>query len=118
MTDQLATTRPAPSTFDNLNVGLAGQPSSTLDVRALHPRDRHELIFATLRGLSAGDSFELINDHDPSPLRAHLESDEDNTYSWSVLEAGPQTWRIAIGRPAADSAAPVKACCGCCGGGH
>ena len=89
-----------------------------VDVRALHPRERHPLIFATLRKLDAGESFELVNDHDPNPLRAHLESDENTTYSWTVLEDGPQIWRIAIGRSSIEVAPAAKACCGCCGGGH
>ena len=115
MNDTLQADRPATiSTIEASSVSL----TSTVDVRSLHPRDRHALIFATLGELAAGESFELVNDHDPSPLRAHLESDEDNIYSWRVIEAGPETWRIAIGRPAADVAPAAKACCGCCGGGH
>jgi hypothetical protein len=40
----------------------------TLDVREIAPRERHPLIFGTFDRLRPGESFILLNDHDPKPL--------------------------------------------------
>ena len=42
---------------------------NTIDVRNIVPRDRHPLIFQTFDALADGEGFELVNDHDPKPLR-------------------------------------------------
>jgi uncharacterized protein (DUF2249 family) len=39
-----------------------------IDVRNMVPRERHPLIFKTFDELAKGQTFELINDHDPKPL--------------------------------------------------
>ncbi len=39
-----------------------------LDVRELRKPDRHPTIFAAFGALAAGDSFVLVNNHDPKPL--------------------------------------------------
>ena len=39
-----------------------------LDVRTIPPRDRHPMIFDAFDALPPGESFELINDHAPTPL--------------------------------------------------
>ena len=39
-----------------------------LDVRTIQPRDRHPMIFDTFDNLGLGESFELVNDHAPTPL--------------------------------------------------
>ena len=39
-----------------------------IDVREIVPRERHPLIFQKFDDLAAGESFELVNDHDPKPL--------------------------------------------------
>jgi uncharacterized protein (DUF2249 family) len=42
--------------------------AKTIDVRTLPPAQRHSTIFQTYHGLKNGESFELVNDHDPKPL--------------------------------------------------
>lgn len=39
-----------------------------LDVRRLIPMERHRQIFDTYEKLQPGESFVLVNDHDPKPL--------------------------------------------------
>jgi len=69
-----------------------------LDVRDRAPRDRHTLIFESFAGLSPGEAFVLINDHDPRPLYYQFEAEYKNQFSWNYLEQGPEVWRVRIGR--------------------
>lgn len=69
-----------------------------LDVRPLPPARRHHLIFETFESLAPGQSFELVNDHDPKPLRYQLSAEHTDTFSWDYLEAGPTEWRVRIAR--------------------
>jgi uncharacterized protein (DUF2249 family) len=71
----------------------------TLDVRAEPPARRHELIFDTYHGLSTGEGFVLVNDHDPKPLWYQFEAEYRDAYSWDYLEQGPEVWRVRIGKP-------------------
>ncbi|MDI3317793.1 MAG: DUF2249 domain-containing protein, partial [Bacillota bacterium] len=71
-----------------------------LDVRHLPPAERHRRIFATWQELEPGDSFLLVNDHDPAPLHYQLAAEQPGRFSWEVLEAGPAVWRVRIGRRA------------------
>ncbi len=71
--------------------------STTIDVRTIVPRERHPLIFSTFEALAPGESFELVNDHDPVPLRYQFEAEHDGAFSWDYLEQGP-VWRVRIGR--------------------
>ncbi len=69
-----------------------------LDVREEAPARRHELIFDTFSTLPAGESYVLVNDHDPKPLRYQFEAENAGEFSWDYLEAGPEVWRVRIGR--------------------
>ncbi|MCO5053770.1 MAG: DUF2249 domain-containing protein [Verrucomicrobiae bacterium] len=70
-----------------------------LDVRSLPPIQRHSLIFDTYRRLQPGQSFVLVNDHDPRPLRYQFEAEHAGQVTWTYEEQGPQVWRVRIGRP-------------------
>jgi len=69
-----------------------------LDVRELAPRLRHERIFSGFHNLKPGDSFILINDHDPKPLYYQFQAEYTGQFSWTYLEQGPEVWRVRIGR--------------------
>lgn len=71
-----------------------------IDVRPLAPRERHPLIFGTFDGLAPGESFELVNDHDPKPLYHHLQAERPGQLVWNYREQGPEVWRVEIGRKA------------------
>ena len=72
----------------------------TIDVRTIVPRERHPLIFGTFARLAAGDSFLLVNDHDPKPLYYQFKAEMDGTFEWDYLESGPEVWKVRIGRKA------------------
>ncbi len=74
---------------------------TVIDVRTIVPRERHPLIFRTFDALAQGESFELVNDHDPKPLHYQLEAERTGSVDWQYLEQGPRVWRVKIGRRAA-----------------
>jgi len=80
---------------------MSTSADQTLDVRSEPPARRHELIFDTYHGLAPGESFVLVNDHDPKPLWYQFEAEYAGAFSWDYLEEGPEAWRVRIGRPAA-----------------
>ena len=82
-------------------IGFAPAPAPAadlLDVRALPPARRHEVIFGKLDELRAGAGITLVNDHDPKPLRYQLEATKPDQFSWDYLEQGPDAWRVRIAR--------------------
>lgn len=89
----------------------------TIDVRTIHPRDRHPLIFSAFRQLGEGQAMELLNDHDPRPLRAQMESEGPGTFAWEYLQAGPAQWHVRITRTAPSAGASGSHAASCCGGG-
>ncbi len=76
------------------------QRMTEIDVRTIHPRERHPLLFRTFDELEAGQAFELINDHDPKPLFYQFQMERPGTVAWEYLEQGPDTWRVRIGKTA------------------
>ncbi len=71
-----------------------------LDVRTLIPTERHRLIFETYENLRLGESFLLVNDHDPKPLYYQFEAEHNGEFSWEYVLQGPHTWQVEIGRTA------------------
>lgn len=69
-----------------------------LDVRELPPKKRHPLIMDTFDGLDSGESFILVNDHDPKPLYYQFEAEREGEFTWEYLEEGPSAWRVRIAR--------------------
>jgi uncharacterized protein (DUF2249 family) len=69
-----------------------------LDVRLIPPREKHPTIFATFDALPPGESFVLVNDHDPLPLRSQFEAVRTGLFEWQYLEQGPVVWRVKIAR--------------------
>jgi len=69
-----------------------------LDVRRLRKPDKHPTIFATYGALAVGESFVLVNNHDPKHLRAEFDADHPGSYGWEYVEKGPEVWRIRINK--------------------
>jgi uncharacterized protein (DUF2249 family)/quercetin dioxygenase-like cupin family protein len=69
-----------------------------LDVRQLRKPEKHPTIFATYAALAVGESFVLVNNHDPRHLRAEFDADHPGSYDWEYLEKGPEVWRIRISK--------------------
>ncbi len=73
---------------------------SQIDVRNIQPRDRHVTIFTTFDNLQPGESFELVNDHEPKPLYNHFLHERPDVFTWKYIEEGPDVWRVVITRKA------------------
>ena len=61
------------------------QPTFELDLRTIPPRDRHPLIFGRFDALATGQALQLVNDHNPQPLRDQFEDrapDSSNGPRW------------------------------------
>lgn len=69
-----------------------------LDVRPLRKPDKHPAIFRTYDCLAAGESFVLVNNHDPRHLREEFETEHPGSYAWDYLEREPASWRIRISK--------------------
>jgi uncharacterized protein (DUF2249 family) len=90
--------------------------TATLDVRQIPPPQRHSQIFNTFNALEPGQALQIVNDHDPRPLRYQFEERYFGGFAWTYVEQGPQLWRVEIGKLAA--AKPKHggdSCCGSCG---
>ena len=72
--------------------------ASVLDVRVIPPREKHPAIFATFEALAPGESFVLVNDHDPLPLHDQFRYERPGEFGWAYLERGPVVWRVEISR--------------------
>lgn len=122
-----STNKPAPTAID-LCAGLAGPESLSaavgnllnmsetevgsqpqLDVRAIPPVERHPRIFGIAQALAEGQSFVIVNDHDPRPLRYQMEARYPGLFDWEYLQQGPDIWRVEIKR--------LQSGCDCCCGG-
>lgn len=95
----------APVTADTVKGALAkALVNGNLDVRALPPAQRHSLIFETYHRLGQGESFVLVNDHDPKPLYYQFDAEHEGQFTWNYEEQGPETWRVRIGKPKKEAA--------------
>lgn len=89
MENQMTARTPAPGT------------TQELDVRGMRKPDKHPTIFATFAALPVGESFVLVNDHDPQHLRDEFDSDFPRGYDWTYLNRETRDWRIRITKLAA-----------------
>jgi uncharacterized protein (DUF2249 family) len=70
----------------------------TLDVRPLSPPRKSTTVLAVFDRLEAGESFILVDDHDPAGLRARLEAEWPGQGRWIYLREGPFVWHVRITR--------------------
>ncbi len=75
---------------------MSQEKFQVVDVRQTPPAQRHPLIFGTFEKLNPGQSFELVNDHDPKPLYYQFQAEHTGTFEWNYLERGPEVWRVEI----------------------
>ena len=76
-------------------------------------------VFGRFDALQPGQALQLVNDHDPQPLRSQFDDRRFGQFEWAALEAGPVVWRVQITRigagrrrSAGDSCCSGGACCG------
>ncbi|CAM3505132.1 DUF2249 domain-containing protein [Cytobacillus oceanisediminis] len=62
------------------------------------PKDKHPVIFSTFDSLKDGEFMQIVNDHDPRPLRYQFMMEREDQFTWEYIEEGPETWRVAIGK--------------------
>jgi uncharacterized protein (DUF2249 family) len=67
-----------------------------LDIRPVPPPRKHPTIFSMFDSLESGESFVLINDHDPKPLYYQFQAEHPEQFQWDYLEQGPEVWRVNI----------------------
>ena len=88
--------------LDGLHEAYAAQVEPAvgqiLDVRRVVPAQRHVLIFETFDHLQPGDSFILVNDHEPKPLYYQFAAELAGQFEWTPLQSGPTEWRVEIRR--------------------
>lgn len=71
-----------------------------LDVRGMRKPDKHPAIFGRFNKLAVGDSFVLVNDHDPKHLHDEFEAEWPGGYDWEYLNEEMRDWQIRITRRA------------------
>jgi uncharacterized protein (DUF2249 family) len=62
------------------------------------PREKHPTIFKTFDRLNSGEFMQIVNDHDPRPLKYTFMHERTEQFIWEYLEQGPDIWRVSIGR--------------------
>lgn len=90
---------------ETADASTKGEP--VVDVRGLPHTERHGRIFETFDHIHDGESFVLVNDHDPKPLYYRFAAQLAGRFTWEYLERGPD-WKVRIGRPAAATAVAVR----------
>ncbi|MCC6343586.1 MAG: DUF2249 domain-containing protein [Bryobacterales bacterium] len=80
-----------------------------LDLRETPRERRHSTVFYAFDQLAVGESFFLINDHDPQPLRAQMEQLRPGELSWAYEARGPYEFRIKVSRVALAAASAPEA---------
>jgi uncharacterized protein (DUF2249 family) len=98
-----------------MNAVLATTNPPAIDLRTIAPRDRHAIVFGRFDDLPTGQALQLLNDHDPQPLRFQLDDRAFGQFEWTALESGPTVWRVQITRVGVKP--PRVAAGSCCSGG-
>lgn len=79
---------------------LTASPSQTIDIRVLGScTDRKAHVLAAFDALDAGQSLVVVNDHLPNGLRRHFDEHRPGGFQWTLLESGPEVFRVAITKP-------------------
>ncbi|MGV9295691.1 DUF2249 domain-containing protein [Amycolatopsis sp. NPDC003676] len=92
-----------PVLVDDLRTLLDGgelDRAEVLDVREIPHGTRHPRIFGRYARLAPGESFVLVNNHDPKPLRREFTAAHGEDFTWEYVESGPEKWQVRIGRAA------------------
>lgn len=79
-----------------------------LDLRSVERFQRHPLVFANFDALKVGESFVLVNDHDPVPLHGQMEAMRPHQLTWEYIVRGPGIFRIRVTRIAPLSGAETS----------
>ena len=69
---------------------------TTLFVPDLQPALKHSTVFQKFDALKTGESFLLVNDHDPIPLFYEMRAERGAGFEWKKIENGPEVWKVEI----------------------
>jgi uncharacterized protein (DUF2249 family) len=72
-----------------------------IDVRPLPPLQRTPAALDAFDSLRGGQTMVLVNNHQPKAFLFKLQEERPQWFDWSVLQAGPSVYRVAVGRRAA-----------------
>lgn len=67
-----------------------------INVLDIDPRHRHRITFQLFEHLAAGNSLQLVVDHEPKSLRFQLEAKHGSRCQSTCLEDGPDVWRARL----------------------
>lgn len=73
--------------------------TQVIDARPLPCSERRARVFTAASLLAPGQSFLLINDHDPRPLYGHLCDYFQVAWGWAYEVAGPEIYVVRISKP-------------------
>jgi uncharacterized protein (DUF2249 family) len=79
---------------------MSGSAPNALDVRPLPSPRKAATVLATFDRLETGESFVLVDDHDPAGVCARLDDEWPNEGGWTYLRDGPYVWHVRIDRRA------------------
>jgi ATP-binding protein involved in chromosome partitioning len=78
-------------------------PDGAVDIRGLSSEDRYDRVEAGWADTASGDSFYLVSDRDPTPVRNYITeiSDVDSSQleGFEVKQPNPETWLLRTVRP-------------------
>ena len=80
----------------------------SLYVPDLAPALKHPTVLKKFDDLEIGESFLLINDHDPIPLYYEMKAEKGDVFDWNKIENGPELWKVEITKTATSSAGNPK----------
>lgn len=90
-----------PALVRDMDILLAGgmlDAPTLLDVRETPRARRHTRVFGVYYRLEPGESFLLVDDHDPAPLQREFAVAYPGQHSWECHRAGDGRWEVRIGR--------------------
>lgn len=72
-------------------------PETDLDVQAVAPKDRYDMIIRAYEALEPGGTLHLTVDHDPTCMYYTLKATRgDDAFRFEYLEQGPEVWRVRV----------------------
>lgn len=77
---------------------MPGSTPADLDVRELPPSEKHPTVLAMFDDLEVGESFSIVDDHDPISLRSLLQAKRAGEMDWTYLSQAPNEWRVRLER--------------------
>lgn len=83
---------------------MISPPSAVLDARMIPCSGKHSLILRRWTELAVGESFVLLNDHRPEPLRRQFEQLVPDCFEWEEIESPVGAFAVRLTRLRLDPA--------------